>query len=167
MKPFSRKIEKILAWIANAIMILMTGLVSLGAFSGQLEAALKQPQIESMLNTLATDQGVSAFLASSGMSITTLFVTAMRVYAVAGIITLMIALIASFTMRAKIVSGILFLISAALVGLMTAGILIPVYLLYFIVAIMLFVRRTPKNTDNSDFTQTTSEKTEIDRLEYM
>ena len=167
MKPFSRKIEKILAWIANVIMILMTGLVSLGAFSGQLETALQQPQIESMLNTLATDQGVSAFLASSGMSITTLFVTAMRVYAVAGIITLVIALIASFTMRAKIVSGILFLISAALVGLMTAGILIPVYLLYFIVAIMLFVRRTPKNTDNSDFTQTTSEKTEIDRLEYM
>lgn len=167
MKPFSRKIEKILAWIANVIMILMTGLVSLGAFSGQLETALQQPQIESMLNTLATDQGVSAFLASSGMSITTLFVTAMRVYAVAGIITLVIALIASFTMRAKIVSGILFLISAALVGLMTAGILIPVYLLYFIVAIMLFVRRAPKNTDNSDFTQTTSEKTEIDRLEYM
>ena len=167
MKPFSRKIEKILAWIANVIMILMTGLVSLGAFSGQLEAALKQPQIESMLNTLATDQGVSAFLASSGMSITTLFVTAMRVYAVAGIITLVIALIASFTMRARIVSGILFLISAALVGLMTAGILIPVYLLYFIVAIMLFVRRTPKNTDNSDFTQTTSEKPEIERLEYM
>lgn len=167
MKPFSRKIEKILAWIANVIMILMTGLVSLGAFSGQLETALQQPQIESMLNTLATDQGVSAFLASSGMSITTLFVTAMRVYAVAGIITLVIALIASFTMRAKIVSGILFLISAALVGLMTAGILIPVYLLYFIVAIMLFVRRMPKNTDNSDFTQTTSEKPEIERLEYM
>lgn len=167
MKPFSRKIEKILAWIANAIMLLMTGLVSLGAFSGQLETALQQPQIESMLNTLATDQGVSAFLASSGMSITTLFVTAMRVYAVAGIITLVIALIASFTMRARIVSGILFLISAALVGLMTAGILIPVYLLYFIVAIMLFARRTPKNTDNSDFTQTTSEKPEIDRLEYM
>lgn len=167
MKPFSRKIEKILAWIANVIMILMTGLVSLGAFSGQLEAALKQPQIESMLNTLATDQGVSAFLASSGMSITTLFVTAMRVYAVVGIITLVIALIASFTMRARIVSGILFLISAALVGLMTAGILIPVYLLYFIVAIMLFARRMPKNTDNSDFTQTTSEKPEIERLEYM
>lgn len=167
MKPFSRKIEKILAWIANVIMILMTGLVSLGAFSGQLEAALKQPQIESMLNTLATDQGVSAFLASSGMSITTLFVTAMRVYAVVGIITLVIALIASFTMRVRIVSGILFLISAALVGLMTAGILIPVYLLYFIVAIMLFARRTPKNTDNSDFTQTTSEKPEIERLEYM
>lgn len=167
MKPFSRKIEKILAWIANVIMILMTGLVSLGAFSGQLETALQQPQIESMLNTLATDQGVSAFLANSGMSITTLFVTAMRVYAVVAIIALVIALIASFTMRARIVSGILFLISAVLVGLMTAGVLIPVYLLYFVVAVMLFARRAPKNTDNSDFTQTTSEKPEIERLEYM
>ena len=72
MKPFSRKIEKILAWIANVIMMLMTGLVSLGAFSSQLETALQQPQLESMLSTLASDQGISAFLASSGMSITTL-----------------------------------------------------------------------------------------------
>ena len=167
MKPFSRKIEKILAWIANVIMMLMTGLVSLGAFSSQLETALQQPQLESMLSTLASDQGISAFLVSSGMSITTLFVTAVKVYAVVAIIALVIALIASFTMRARIVSGILFLISAVLVGLMTAGVLIPVYLLYFVVAVMLFVRRAPKNTDNSDFTQTTSEKPEIERLEYM
>lgn len=41
MKPFSRKIEKILAWIANVIMILVTALLSLGAFSGQLETVLK------------------------------------------------------------------------------------------------------------------------------
>ena len=166
MKPFSRKIEKILAWIANAIMLLMTGLVSLGAFSGQLETALQQPQLEPMLSTLAAEQGVSTFLASSGMSITTLFVTAVKVYAVVAIITLVIALIASFTMRARIVSGILFLISAVLVGLMTAGVLIPVYLLYFIVAVMLFVRKAPRNNDTTDFTQT-SEKPEIDRLEYM
>ena len=167
MKPFSRKIEKILAWIANVIMILMTGLLSLGAFSGQLETALQQPQLEPMLSALSADQGVSAFLASSGMSITTLFVTVMKVYAVVAIIALVIALIASFTMRARIVSGILFLISAVLVGFMTAGVLIPVYLLYFVVAVMLFVRKAPKNTDNSDFTQTTSEKPEIERLEYL
>ena len=49
MKPFSRKIEKILAWIANVMMILMTALLSLGAFSGQLYTALKQPQLEPVL----------------------------------------------------------------------------------------------------------------------
>ena len=166
MKPFSRKIEKILAWIANVIVILMTGLVSLGAFSGQLETALQQPQLKPMLSALAAEQGVSAFLASSGMSITTLFVTAVKVYAVVAIITLVIALIASFTMKARIVSGILFLISAIVIGVMTVGILLPVYLLYFIVAIMLFARKAPKNPVDTDFTQT-SEKPEIDRLEYM
>ena len=167
MKPFSRKIEKILAWIANVIMILVTALLSLGAFSGQLETVLKQPQLEPMLNNLLQDPGVLSLLATSGMSIVTLLATAVKIYAVVAIVVLVLALIASFTMRARIVSGILFLISAALVGLMTAGILIPVYLLYFIVAVMLFARKPPKNTGNEDFTQTISEKPEIERLEYM
>ena len=70
-------------------------------------------------------------------------------------------------MKAIIVSGILFLISAIVIGVMTVGILLPVYLLYFVVAVMLFVRRPPKNTDNSDFTQANSDKVEIDRVEYM
>ena len=167
MKSFSRKIEKILAWIANAIMILMTGLVSLGAFSGQLETALRQPELEQMLYSLLQDPVMKSLMDSTRMDIVTLLATAVKVYAVVAIVVVVIALIASFTMRARIVSGILFLISAVLVGLMTAGVLIPVYLLYFVVAIMLFVRRAPKNTDNSDFTQTTSEKPEIERLEYM
>ena len=157
MKPFTRKIEKILAWIANVIMILMTVLLSLGAFSSQLEAALKQPQLEPVLYNLLQDPGISSLLASSGMNIVTLLVA---------IIAIVIALIASFTMRARIISGILFLISAIVVGIMTVGLLIPVYLLYFVVAIMLFVRKPPKNNVDADFTQT-SEQQGIDRLEYL
>ena len=49
---------------------------------------------------------------------------------------------------------------------MTVGLLIPVYLLYFVVAIMLFVRKPPKNNVDVDFTQT-SEQQGIDRLEYL
>ena len=167
MKPFSRKIEKILAWIANVIMILVTGLLSLGAFSGQLETALRQPELEQMLHNLLQDPAMKSLMDSTRMDIVTLLATAVKIYAVVAIVLVVLALIASFTMRARFISGILFLIAAALVGLMTVGVLIPVYVLYFIVAIMLFVRRSPKNTDNSDFTQTTSEKPEIDRLEYM
>ena len=162
MKPFTRKIEKILAWIANVIMILMTVLLSLGAFSSQLEAALKQPQLEPVLYNLLQDPGISSLLASSGMNIVTLLVVIVKIYAVVAII----ALIASFTMRARIISGILFLISAIVVGIMTVGLLIPVYLLYFVVAIMLFVRKPPKNNVDADFTQT-SEQQGIDRLEYL
>ena len=167
MKPFSRKIEKILAWIANVIMILVTGLISLGAFSGQLEAALRQPELEQMLHNLLQDPAMKSLMASTRMDIVSLLVLLVKIYTVVAIVALVLALIASFTMKARIVSGILFLLSAIIIGVMTVGILLPVYLLYFIVAIMLFVRRPPKNTDNSDFTQTTSEKPEIDRLEYM
>ena len=167
MKPFSRKIEKILAWIANVIMILVTVLISLGAFSGQLETALRQPELEQMLASLLQDPAMKSLMDSTRMDIVTLLATAVKIYAVVAIVVVVLALIASFTMRARFVSGILFLIAAALVGLMTIGFLVPVYVLYFIVAIMLFARRPPKNTDNSDFTQTTSEKPEIDRLEYM
>ena len=155
MKPFSRKIEKILAWIANVIMIFVTGLLSLGAFSSQLATAFKQQEFEPILYNLLQDPGVASLLKSTDLDIVSLLVLLVKIYTVVAIVALVLALIASFT------------ISAIVIGVMTVGILLPVYLLYFIVAIMLFVRRPPKNTDNSDFTQTTSEKPEIDRLEYM
>ena len=166
MKPFSRKIEKILAWIANVIMVLMTGLVSLGAFSGQLVTAFKQKEFEPILYNLLQDPGIESLLKSSGLDIVSFLVLLVKVYTIVAIVALLLALIASFTMKARIVSGILFLISAIVIGVMTVGILLPVYLLYFIVAIMLFARKAPKNPVDTDFTQT-SEKPEIDRLEYM
>ena len=167
MKPFSRKIEKILAWIANVIMILVTGLLSLGAFSSQLATAFKQQEFEPILYNLLQDPGVASLLKSTDLDIVSLLVLLVKIYTVVAIVALVLALIASVTMKARIVSGILFLLSAIIIGVMTVGILLPVYLLYFIVAIMLFARRPPKNNYNSDFTQTTSEKPEIDRLEYM
>lgn len=167
MKPFSRKIEKILAWIANVIMILVTGLLSLGAFSSQLATAFKQKEFEPILYNLLQDPGVASLLKSTDLDIVSLLVLLVKIYAVVAIVALVLALIASVTMKARIVSGILFLLSAIIIGVMTVGLLIPVYLLYFVVAVMLFVRRPPKNTDNSDFTQATSDKVEIDRVEYM
>ena len=166
MKLFSRKVEKILAWIANVIMILITGLLSLGAFSSQLATAFKQKEFEPILNNLLQDPGVASLLKSSGLDIVSLLVLLVKVYTVVAIVALVLALIASFTMKARIVSGILFLLSAIVIGVMTVGLLLPVYLLYFVVAIMLFARKAPKDPIDTDFTQT-SEKPEIDRLEYL
>ena len=166
MKPFSRKIEKILAWIANVIMILVTGLISLAAFSGQLEGVLQQPQLSFAISSLAMEQEVAMVLSTSGMSITTFLVLVVKIYAITAIVALVLALIASFVMKARIVSGILFLISAGIVALMTVGFLIPVYLLHFVVAIMLFVRKAPKQADFTDFT-TTTEKPVVDKIEYL
>ena len=166
MKPFSRKVEKILAWIANVIMILVTVLLSLGAFFSQLATAFKQKEFEPILYNLLQDPGVESLLKSSGLDIVSLLVLLVKVYTVVAIVALVLALIASFTMKARIVSGILFLLSAIVIGVMTVGILLPVYLLYFVVAIMLFARKAPKDSIDTDFTQT-SEKPEIDRLEYL
>ena len=166
MKPFSRKIEKILAWIANVIMILITGLLSLGAVSSQLATAFKQKEFEPILNNLLQDPGVASLLKSSGLDIVSLLVLLVKIYTIVAIVALVLALIATFTMKARIVSGILFLLSAIVIGVMTVGVLLPVYLLYFIVAIMLFARKAPKDPIDTDFTQT-SEKPEIDRLEYL
>lgn len=105
-------------------------------------------------------------LKSSGLDIVSLLVLLVKVYTIVAIVALLLALIASFTMKARIVSGILFLLSAIVIGVMTVGILLPVYLLYFIVAIMLFARKAPKDSIDTDFTQT-PEKPEIDRLEYL
>ena len=161
MKPFSRKIEKILAWIANVMMILMTALLSLGAFSGQLYTALKQPQLEPVLYNLVNDPAISSLLSSSGMDVVTLLVLIVRVYAVVAIVTLV------FTMRARIVSGILFLIAALIIGFMTVGTLFPVYLLYLIVAVMLFVRKAPKQeVEVTDYTNT-ADKPVVDKIEYL
>ena len=126
MKPFSRKIEKILAWIANVIMILVTGLMSLGAFSGQLETALRQPELEQMLYNLLQDPGVASLLKSSGLDIVSLLVLLVKIYTIVAIVALVLALIASFTMKARIVSGILFLLSAIIIGVMTVGIILTV-----------------------------------------
>ena len=166
MKPFSRKVEKILAWIANVIMILVTGLLSLGAFSSQLATVFKQKEFEPVLYNLLQDPGIASLLKSSGIDIVSLLVLLVKVYTIVAIVSLLLALIASFTMKARIVSGILFLLSAIVIGVMTVGMLLPVYLLYFIVAIMLFVKKAPKDPIDTDFTQT-PEKPEIDRLEYL
>ena len=166
MKPFSRKVEKILAWIANVIMILVTGLLSLGAFSSQLATVFKQKEFEPVLYNLLQDPGIASLLKSSGIDIVSLLVLWVKVYTIVAIVALLLALIASFTMKARIVSGILFLLSAIVIGVMTVGMLLPVYLLYFIVAIMLFVKKAPKDPIDTDFTQT-PEKPEIDRLEYL
>ena len=62
-------------------------------------------------------------------------------YSVLLIVLVVVALLATFLMKKRILSGILFLLLAIVVAVSTIGLLVPVYLFYFIVAIMLFVRK--------------------------
>ena len=62
-------------------------------------------------------------------------------YSVLLIVLVVVALLATFLMKKRILSGVLFLVLAIVVAAGTVGLLVPVYLFYFIVAIMLFVRK--------------------------
>ena len=90
MKPFSRKVEKILAWIANVIMILVTGLLSLGAFSSQLATVFKQKEFEPVLYNLLQDPGIASLLKSSGIDIVSLLVLLVKVYTIVAIVALLL-----------------------------------------------------------------------------
>ena len=57
------------------------------------------------------------------------------------LLTVFITLLATFKMKYRIFSGVLFLFLALMIAGMATEIAFPVYLLYFIVAIMLFVRK--------------------------
>ena len=62
-------------------------------------------------------------------------------YSVLLIVLVVVALLATFLMKKRILSAILFLLLAIVVAVSTVGLLAPVYIFYFIVAIMLFVRK--------------------------
>ena len=136
------------------------------AFSSQLATAFKQKEFEPILYNLLQDPGIQSLLKKLRFRhrIVTCII-GKNLYNSCDC-SLSISINSVITMRARIVSGILFLLSAIVIGVMTVGTLLPVYLLYFVVAVMLFARKAPENPVDADFTQT-PEKPEIDRLEYL
>lgn len=137
MKSRSRKIEKTLAWIANIILILVGILMYTGFFERQLEAIFLTPEFISLTLSKFGD----AFFLYTGIDTYRMVGFFIKFIKFSVLLTALIALLATFTMKYRIFSGVLFLLLAiAIVGI-TSGVAVPVYLLYFIVAIMLFARK--------------------------
>ena len=143
MKPFKRTVEKVLAWIANIILIVLTGVFAYGSFfkisvikDNQEFLNLFKSELEKNPNG-ANLNGVNL----SAEQIIDYTIQGLKMYSVLLIVLVVVALLATFLMKKRILSGILFLLLAIVVAVGTVGVLIPVYLFYFIVAIMLFVRK--------------------------
>ena len=137
MKSTNRKIEKTLAWIANIILISVVILMYTGFFKRQLEAIFLTPEFVKFSLSSFVD---SFFLYTKidGYSLIEFFIIIIKF---STLLTALIALLATFTMKHRIFSGVLFLFLAIMLAGITSGVAVPVYLLYFIVAIMLFVRK--------------------------
>ena len=137
MKLSSRKIEKTLAWIANVILILAVVLMYTGYFDRPLEGIFLTPEfVRFHYSSL-----VESFLIYTGMEFYRMIEIFIILIKFSTLLMALIALLATFTMKYRIFSGVLFLLLAIVIVGITSGVAVPVYLLYFIVAIMLFVRK--------------------------
>jgi len=137
MKQRSRKIEKTLAWIANIMMISVVVLMYTGFFQRQMEAIFLTPEFIS----LTLSKSGEAFFLYTGIDINKMVEFLIKFIKFSVLLTSLIALLATFTMKHRIFSGVLFLFLAIMIAGITSGVALPVYLLYFIVAIMLFARK--------------------------
>ena len=138
MKPFKRTVEKVLAWIANIILIVITGFLAYGSFFKISVLKDNQEFLNLFKDELAKNPNGVNLSAEQLLDYT---IQGLKMYSVLLIVLVVVALLASFLMKKRILSGILFLLLAIVVAVGTVGVLIPVYLFYFIVAIMLFVRK--------------------------
>ena len=138
MKPFKRTVEKVLAWIANIILIVITGFLAYGSFFKVSVLKDNQEFLNLFKEELAKNPNGVNLSAEQLLDYT---IQGLKMYSVLLIVLVVVALLASFLMKKRILSEILFLLLAIVVAVGTVGVLIPVYLLYFIVAIMLFVRK--------------------------
>ena len=138
MKPFKRTVERVLAWIANIILIVITGFLAYGSFFKISVLKDNQEFLNLFKEELAKNPNGVNLSAEQLLDYT---IQGLKMYSVLLIVLVVVSLLASFLMKKRILSGILFLLLAIVVAVGTVGVLIPVYLLYFIVAIMLFVRK--------------------------
>ena len=137
MKSTSRKIEKTLAWIANIILISAIVLIYTGFFDRSLEGIFLTPEFI----RFTSSSFVETFLIYTGMEFYRMIEIFIILIKFSVLLTALIALLATFTMKYRIFSGVLFLLLAIAIAGITSGVAVPVYLLYFIVAIMLFARK--------------------------
>ena len=138
MKPFKRTVEKVLAWIANIILIVLTGVLAYGSFFKISVIKDNQEFLNLFKQEIAKNpNGVNL----SAEQILDYTIQGLKMYSVLLIVLVVVALLATFLMKKRILSAILFLLLAIVIAVGTVGLLVPVYIFYFIVAIMLFVRK--------------------------
>ena len=137
MKSSSRKIEKTLAWIANIILISMVVLMYTGFFDRLLEGMFLTPEFIRFTSSSL----VETFLLHTRMEYYRMIEIFIQLIKFSVLLSALIALLATFNMKHRIFSGVLFLFLALMFAGMATEVAFPVYLLYIVVAFMLFIRK--------------------------
>ena len=138
MKSSSRKIEKTLAWIANIILISVVVLMYTGFFDRPLEGMFSTPEFI----RFTSYSFVETFLLCARMEYYRMIEIFIQLIKFSVLLSALIALLATFNMKHRIFSGVLFLFLALMIAGMATEVAFPVYLLYIVVAFMLFIRKS-------------------------
>ncbi|WP_228514867.1 DUF4064 domain-containing protein [Staphylococcus chromogenes] len=128
-KPFKRTVEKVLTWIGIVLHALWALLII--GFGSQLPKLLQNKEIQQQLQQQGQDP--SQLTEQSQNIIPTLFTVG---------IPLILALIAAFLFKKRILAGILLIVAALLALFLSASLIVAI--LWLIAGIMLLVRK-PKN----------------------
>lgn len=137
MKSSSRKIEKTLAWIANIILISVIVLMYTGFFDRPLEGVFSTPEFI----RFTSSSFVETFFLYTKMEYYRMIEIFIQLIKFSVLLLSLIALLATFNMKHRIFSGVLFLFLALMFAGMAGEVAFPVYLLYIIIAFMLFIRK--------------------------
>lgn len=169
MREFKRTWEKVIAWIANVIMLLSTALVAFFAytsgFSGYLDITNSRAEFE-----MALQESISNNPALVGQNIPpveellVILDGVFKAYVIFLLVLTIVAIVATLLMKKRVLAGVIFIIIALLSVLLTFTILWFVSLAYLIVAIMLFVRKEPKNFDPFN---PNNPQNRVDKIEYV
>ncbi len=136
MKPFKRTVEKALSWIANVFLILISGVLWYMHSSDIMhDPAFVVKFKEELAKRPNTNIGYTADELINQLAL------GIKYYATFYIVLTIIAIIATIIIKKRIIAGVLLLLVAIITAVTSGGVLIPCYLLHFIVAIMLFVRK--------------------------
>ena len=137
MQPFKRTTEQVLAWIANALLFIFTGALGLAIFTGLGKQLAENPNfIRGYLREAPPGQTAE----DAARTLDIVFKVGFIIFLVLAVL----ALVATLTMKSRIVSGVLFIFAALGVAFCSALVFFPIYIPYLIVAIMLFVRKEPE-----------------------
>ena len=125
MKPFKRTVEKVLAWIANIILIVITGFLAYGSFFKISVLKDNQEFLNLFKEELAKNPNGVNLSAEQLLDYT---IQGLKMYSVLLIVLVVVALLASFLMKKRILSGILFLLLAIVIQSLSNKLLTGLFL---------------------------------------
>lgn len=162
MEKISRKWEKMIAWLANFIFIIVTSIAFFFGYFGSTKVLVGYPGVQEEIYDLARYfHQVKPELAGATINmeeVANLMQLFLKFYSVFLLVILLIAVIASVTMEKRSFSISLFLIAAVAVSAVTLTGLWFISVAYLVVVLLLIVRRKKSKKVKKDLYAEIDEK---------